>query len=262
MTLIRPAVRGTPGLAILALACASRGCGSREPARNRDARGQGRELFLREWMPDDSTEPRRRRARPRSTTSPPASPATTWAAPAAPGRRQERGHPDLIRPRVVHGHRCGSSSTSYHPGFRTSSSVLLHRFGTDPGVRSLAVRGPGGLNSPHGRCRGSGGDETDPRVMGLEVHRRPDGLQPAPPRPRVERGGEGRDVPVGEWRPSTRRNPPAAVRRRADRFHTHDSPRSGGRASRTPSSGIQGPARAARKTGRSAGSGGRRRLPR
>src|SRR5258708_27959533 len=54
MTLIRPAVRGATGLAILTVAWAcSRGEAAAEPARDRTARSQGHELFLREWVPGD-----------------------------------------------------------------------------------------------------------------------------------------------------------------------------------------------------------------
>ena len=85
MALFRLAVCGTRCLGILVVAWGFLGeAAAAEPAR--DGSAQGRELFFREWMPGDRGATAATGSG-RSTTRPPASPATTWARPGARGRR-------------------------------------------------------------------------------------------------------------------------------------------------------------------------------
>src|SRR4051812_11050320 len=143
MTLIRPVVRGAPGLAILALAWAfSGGAAVAEPARNRADRGQGHELFLREWVPGD----------PRSHGGDGLGPlynetscvaCHNLGAPGGAGPASK--NVDIV---TLIGGRAATDNTQlddYHPGFRTSPSVLLHRFGTDSEYTLWRLRRVGGV---------------------------------------------------------------------------------------------------------------------
>ena len=108
----------------------------------------------------------------RSTTIRPASPATTRAAAAARGRSARTSTSSAPRVTWRHGHRPVAAGTAprpiagrkprsriarpigalstrsidVHPGFRTSRTVVLHKFGIDPNYdswRSQALTDPG-----------------------------------------------------------------------------------------------------------------------
>ena len=186
MTLIRPAVRGIPGLAILALAWAfSGGAAGLQNLPATGPPGPGPRVVPQGMGARRPAEPRRRRAR------------AALQRDVVRRLPQPRRHPGVRGPAsknvdivtLVRG-RAASMKIQldeYHPGFRTSPSVLLHRFGTDPEYNILAgATDRRGRARRHGRARGSGRARTGPRADGAQGRPGgPESLQPVP-RPRAE----------------------------------------------------------------------------
>lgn len=141
MTLIHPMRRGAAGLAMLAVVWGLSGsAGAAGPPRTRIARGH--ELFLREWVPGD----------PRSHGGDGLGPlynATSCVAchnlGAPGGAGPASKNVDVVT--LIPGRARAEANRldEFHPGFRTSPSVLLHRFGTDPEYNQWRLRRTGGV---------------------------------------------------------------------------------------------------------------------
>lgn len=129
MTLIRPSVRSGSGLAVLVVAWWFSWPAAAEVADNRTAQGQGEELFLREWVAGD----------PRSHGGDGLGPLyneTSCVACHNLGARGGAGpsskNVEILTLLTSLAARETDQIQEYHPGFRSSPSVVLHRFGTDP----------------------------------------------------------------------------------------------------------------------------------
>jgi CxxC motif-containing protein (DUF1111 family) len=143
MTRIRSTVSGITVLTLLAVACGVTGnTDAPAPADNPNTQGLGHELFLREWVPGD----------PRSHGGDGLGPlynATSCVAchnMGAPGGAGPASkNVDIVT--LLGGPVCAEDSKldEFHPGFRTSSSVLLHRFGTNPEYNFWRLRRTGGV---------------------------------------------------------------------------------------------------------------------
>ena len=143
MLLIHPKVPGLAGLALLVMAWGTSGSSdASEPAGNQNGSINGHELFLRDWVPGD----------PRSHGGDGLGPlynATSCVAchnlgaPGGAGPASKNVEiVSLVRSLAMTN---DSSIDDYHPGFRQSPSLLLHRFGTDPEFNLWRLRRVGGV---------------------------------------------------------------------------------------------------------------------
>jgi hypothetical protein len=168
MALFRRAVCGARWLGILASAWVFFGeSAAAEPARGESIRG--RELFFREWMPGDA------RSHGGDGLGPLYNETSCVAchnlgAPGGAGPASKNVEIMTLRgrtPKTAEG-----EFDEYHPGFRNASSVLLHRFGTEPEYKAWRLRRTEGVEFAD--LAGQGGEAE------LEQVRETLGLKPNP----------------------------------------------------------------------------------
>ena len=205
MVPIRPRVCVIAGLAIWTIAWGvSRDTAASEPPPDRI--NQGRELFFREWMPGD----------PRSHGGDGLGPlynATSCVACHNLGAPGGAGPASKNVDIVTLVRRLAPADENrldeYHPGFRTSPSVLLHRFGTDPEYNYWRVRRVGGVELADMAEQGGAAELEQVReLMGLKADSKPNKtFSRFRPPPRGAARVKG-DVHLASIATLTQRNPP------------------------------------------------------